>query len=80
MSYSVCLWTRVEQAAVRERILPTLAEGLGTRLDMETGNLLWSRLKPSAATMLSVTHLREALKRANRVSVLKDGRVEVIVK
>ncbi len=43
---------------------------------METERLLWDRLKPLAATMLVVTHRREALRRAGQVIVLKDGKVE----
>jgi ABC-type multidrug transport system fused ATPase/permease subunit len=101
------------QAAVLERDLPALENGLDTRvgprgvklsggqiqraaaaralaqgpsllvlddlssaLDVETEQLLWERLKSMVDTLLVVTHRREALKRADRLIVLKDGRVE----
>jgi ATP-binding cassette subfamily B protein len=101
------------QAAVLERDLPALENGLDTRvgprgvklsggqiqraaaaralarpasllvlddlssaLDVETERLLWARIQALGGTLLVVTHRREALKRADRVIVLKEGRVE----
>ena len=51
-------------------------DDLSSALDVETEQLLWARLKAQAVTLLVVTHRREALKRADQVIVLKDGRVE----
>lgn len=51
-------------------------DDLSSALDVETEQLLWERLKPLADTLLVVTHRRAALKRADQVIVLKDGRVE----
>ena len=49
---------------------------------METERTLWERLLDGpvsgdrAATVLAVSHRRPALRRAQRIVVLKDGRVE----
>jgi ABC-type multidrug transport system fused ATPase/permease subunit len=51
-------------------------DDLSSALDIETERMLWSRLKSLPVTLLVVTHRREALKRADYVIVLKDGRVE----
>ena len=45
-------------------------------LDVETEQRLWPRLRSRAATLLVVSHRREALKQADQVIVLKDGSVE----
>jgi len=52
-------------------------DDLSSALDVETEQLLWERLleRPSAA-VLAVSHRRAALRRADRVVVLRDGRVE----
>ena len=51
-------------------------DDLSSALDVETEQLLWKRLKALPGTLLVVTHRREALCAADRVIVLKDGRVE----
>jgi ATP-binding cassette subfamily B protein len=62
-------------------------DDLSSALDVETERLLWERLdEPSAgssnaseagtATCLVVSHRRPALRRADRIIVLKDGQVE----
>jgi len=44
---------------------------------VETERLLWERLLATrTSTCLAVSHRREALRRANRIIVLKDGHVE----
>ncbi len=78
-------------AAARALACPAellVLDDLSSALDVETERLLWDRLKPRlnpelkpdlkplAATLLVVTHRREALLRADQVIVLKDGRVE----
>jgi ATP-binding cassette subfamily B protein len=51
-------------------------DDLSSALDVETEQLLWNRMRSLAATLLVVTHRREALKRADQVIVLKAGQVE----
>ena len=52
-------------------------DDLSSALDVETESLLWSRLFAAQdVTCLVVSHRRAALRRASRIIVLKDGRVE----
>lgn len=64
-------------------------DDLSSALDVETERALWERMKdesrkqkgmetigPSSFTVLAVSHRREALRRADRIIVLKDGRIE----
>lgn len=53
-------------------------DDLSSALDVETEQVLWERLAPTAgqATVLAVSHRRAALQRADWIIVLKDGRVE----
>lgn len=54
-------------------------DDLSSALDVETEQKLWERLfegTSGAPTCLVVSHRRQALRRADRIYVLKDGRVE----
>jgi ATP-binding cassette subfamily B protein len=52
-------------------------DDLSSALDIETEATLWTRLfARREATCLVVSHRRAALRRADRIIVLKDGRVE----
>ena len=70
------------QRAAAARMLVRDAEllvidDLSSALDVETERLLWQRLLArDDRTILAVSHRRAALRRADRVVVLKDGRVE----
>lgn len=51
-------------------------DDLSSALDVETERLLWDRLfSRTAPTCLVVSHRRAALRRADQIIVLKDGRV-----
>ncbi len=52
-------------------------DDLSSALDVETEALLWERLaaRPGQATVLAVSHRRSALRRADLVIVLMDGRI-----
>jgi ATP-binding cassette subfamily B protein len=52
-------------------------DDLSSALDVETEQTLWERVfEQSAATCLVVSHRKAALKQADNIIVLKDGRVE----
>ena len=55
-----------------------VVDDLSSALDVETERVLWERLLEigTRPTILAVSHRRPALRRADRVVVLKDGRVE----
>jgi ATP-binding cassette subfamily B protein len=64
------------RALVREPAL-LVVDDLSSALDVETERTLWERLaaRPST-TILAVSHRRAALERADRIVVLKEGRIE----
>ncbi|MEP7003992.1 MAG: ABC transporter ATP-binding protein [Chloroflexota bacterium] len=57
-----------------------VVDDLSSSLDVDTERLLWERLGETPlgerSTILAVSHRRPALRRADRIVVLKDGRVE----
>ena len=52
-------------------------DDLSSALDVETEQTLWQRLfEDRRSTCVVVSHRRPALRRADRIVVLRDGRVE----
>jgi ATP-binding cassette subfamily B protein len=67
-------------AAARMFVRPAslfVVDDLSSALDVETEALLWERIfAQQGATVLAVSHRRAALRRADQILVLKDGKVE----
>jgi ATP-binding cassette subfamily B protein len=69
-------------AAARMFVRPAdllVFDDLSSALDVETENLLWTRVfaRPTG-TVLAVSHRRAALRRADQIIVLKDGAVAAV--
>ncbi len=75
---------QVQRAAAARMFLrrPDLlvVDDLSSALDVETERLLWERLMAgrAGATSLVVSHRRPALRRADRIVLLEDGRVSAV--
>src|SRR5262249_45609860 len=72
---------QIQRAAAARRFVrePSLLvfDDLSSALDVETERALWERLfQRPHTTCLVVSHRRAALRRADRIVVLKDGRVD----
>jgi ATP-binding cassette subfamily B protein len=68
--------TGAARMLVRDAAL-CVVDDLSSALDVETERALWESIFASGgATWLVVSHRRAALRRADQILVLKDGRVE----
>lgn len=68
--------TAAARMFVREAELLVI-DDLSSALDVETERLLWERLFANGrVTCLAVSHRQTALRRADQIIVLKDGRIE----
>ena len=52
-----------------------VCDDLSSALDVETEQALWARLAGGGHTILAVSHRRAALRRADQILVLEDGRL-----
>jgi ATP-binding cassette subfamily B protein len=55
-----------------------VVDDLSSALDVETERTLWERIFERDTTVLAVSHRRATLRRADRIIVLREGRVEDI--
>src|SRR2546428_3297048 len=69
--------TAAARAFVRRPEL-LVVDDLSSALDVETEQVLWDRVlgAPECPTILAVSHRRHLLRRADRIIVLRDGRLE----